>query len=68
MKDFSIWQKALTGKNGIAGSKAKSYSLLNYLFMEGVGKASPAEYAIFDHIPEEVMNDIAEWIKLNKKQ
>lgn len=68
MKDFSIWQKALTGKNGIAGSKAKSYSLLNYLFMEGVGKASPAEYAIFDHIPEEVMNDIAEWIKLNRKQ
>jgi hypothetical protein len=63
MKDFALWKNALIGKNGIAGSKAKSYPLLNYLFMEGVGKASPSEYAIFDHIPEEVMNDIVEWIK-----
>ena len=68
MKDFSIWQKAFIGKNGISGSKAKSYPLLNYLFMEGVGKASPSEYAIFDHIPEEVMNDISSWIMSIKKQ
>jgi hypothetical protein len=41
---------------------------LNYLFLEGVGKASPSEYAIFDHIPEEVMDDISSWIKSIMKQ
>ena len=68
MKDFSLWQKGLVGKNGIQGSKAISYPLLNYLFLEGVGKASPSEYTIFDHIPEEVMNDISSWIMSIMKQ
>jgi hypothetical protein len=68
LKDFSLWQKGLIGKNGIPGSKAISYPLLNYLFLEGVGKASPSEYAIFDHIPEEVMDDISSWIKSIMKQ
>lgn len=68
MKDFSIWKKALTGKSGIVHSQAKSYPLLNYLFLEGVGKSHPAEYTIFDHIPEEVMSDISRWInELTKK-
>jgi len=62
MKDFGLWKKALTGKGGISNSQAKSYPLLNYLFLEGVGKSHPAEYTIFDHIPEEVMSDIVQWI------
>jgi pimeloyl-ACP methyl ester carboxylesterase len=68
MKDFSIWQKALIAKNANPNNKAISYPLLNYLFLEGVGKASPSEYAIFDHIPETVMSDISSWIKAIMKQ
>ena len=62
MKDFALWKKSLIGKNGNANSLAKSYPLLNYLFMEGAGKSHPAEYTIFDHIPEEVISDIANWV------
>lgn len=68
MKDYALWEKALIGKQGVSGSKAIHYPLLNYLFLEGVGKASPSEYAIFDHIPEEVMNDISAWIMSIMKQ
>jgi pimeloyl-ACP methyl ester carboxylesterase len=63
MKDFALWKKSLIGKGLHPQSLAKSYSMLNYLFMEGVGKSHPSEYAIFDHIPEEVITDIAQWIK-----
>ena len=63
MKDYNLWVNALVGPKNIAGSESKSYPLLNYLFMEGVGKANPAEYAIYDHIPKEVIDDIATWTK-----
>jgi hypothetical protein len=63
MKDFALWKISLIGKGLHPQSHAKSYSMLNYLFMEGVGKSHPSEYAIFDHIPEEVITDIAQWIK-----
>lgn len=63
MKDFAIWEKAFIGTKGVQHSRAKKYPMLNYLFMEGVGKSHPSEYVIFDHIPEEVMTDISDWIQ-----
>jgi dienelactone hydrolase len=58
--DFEGWKKALASrKNAVL----KSYPKLNHLFMEGQGKARPAEYEKAGHVAEEVVSDLAEWIK-----
>jgi fermentation-respiration switch protein FrsA (DUF1100 family) len=60
MEDFAGWQKALkSNKEAIL----KSYPKLNHLFMEGEGKAKPAEYDKAGHVSQEVIDDIARWIK-----
>jgi hypothetical protein len=41
----------------------KSYPKLNHLFMEGEGKARPAEYDKAGHVAAEVVADIAAWVK-----
>ncbi len=61
MADFALWKKALEGRPGAA---LKSYPKLNHLFMEGEAKkAKPEEYAREGHVHEEVVNDIADWVK-----
>jgi fermentation-respiration switch protein FrsA (DUF1100 family) len=60
MADFAGWKKALAGRQGVT---LKSYPKLNHLFMEGEGKARPAEYAKAGHVAPEVVADIAEWVK-----
>ncbi len=60
MKDFEIWQKALSGKRYVS---FKSYGKLNHLFMEGEGKSVPEEYNKPTHIPFYVIQDIAEWVE-----
>lgn len=60
MKDYEIWQKALSGKKHVS---LKSYRKLNHLFMEGEGKSVPEEYNKPSHIPFYVIQDIAEWIE-----
>jgi len=60
MVDFAGWQKALDGRKNVT---FKSYPALNHLFVEGVGKAKPAEYIAAGHVAEGVITDIAEWIK-----
>jgi fermentation-respiration switch protein FrsA (DUF1100 family) len=60
MKDFEIWQKALSGKRHVS---FKSYGKLNHLFMEGEGKSVPEEYNKPTHIPFYVIQDIAEWVE-----
>lgn len=58
-KDFSLWQKALSGK---PGAKLKTYPSLNHLFMAGEGPSTPKEYTEPNHIPKYVIDDIANWI------
>jgi uncharacterized protein len=59
MADFEGWKKALGAR---PDARLKSYPTLNHLFMEGKGKAKPAEYDQVGHVAREVVDDIANWI------
>jgi dienelactone hydrolase len=58
--DFEQWQKALAGK---PTATLKRYETLNHLFMEGEGKATPAEYEKEGHVAQAVVEDIANWVR-----
>lgn len=60
--DFQIWQDALGGRSDV---RFVTYPGLSHLFMpvEGGQKATPATYAVAGHVAEEVVNEIASWIK-----
>jgi dienelactone hydrolase len=60
MADFAGWKKALAGHKDVW---LKSYPKLNHLFMEGEGKARPAEYDKAGHVSREVVDDVAAWVK-----
>lgn len=62
MDDFAGWKKALKGSKT---ATLKSYPALNHLFMSGPGKGkgTPAEYGVEGHVAEEVVEDIARWVK-----
>jgi dienelactone hydrolase len=66
MEDFQLWKHALADRKAV---QFKSYPALSHLFMpvESGGKARPATYAIAGHVAEEVVQDIASWIKLHAK-
>jgi dienelactone hydrolase len=62
MEDFQIWKSALSGRSNV---QFKSYAGLSHLFMpfEGGVKSTPAAYTVPGHVVEEVIQDIAEWVK-----
>ncbi len=60
MTDFELWRRALGGRSDVT---FKSYPALNHLFMAGVGKSTPSEYLTAGHVADEVIEDIAAWIK-----
>jgi dienelactone hydrolase len=62
MEDFQRWKNALAACSDV---QFKSYPGLYHLFMpvEGGGKATPADYNVPGHVVEEVINDIAQWVK-----
>jgi dienelactone hydrolase len=60
MDDFSAWKKALASHRN---ATFRSYPKLNHLFMEGEGKAKPAEYEKAGHLARDVVDDLAAWIK-----
>ena len=60
MDDFARWKSALSDLKSVT---VRSYPALNHLFMPGTGKILPAEYATPSHVAEEVIRDIAAWIK-----
>jgi hypothetical protein len=68
-KDFDLWQKTLVTKKNSHLYQFIKYPDLNYLFMDGVGQSTPAEYAIYDHVSVNVIEDIEFWVKelLGKK-
>ena len=62
MEDFQIWKSALSGRSDV---QFKSYAGLSHLLMpfEGGEKSTPAAYNVPGHVVEEVIDDIAEWVK-----
>jgi hypothetical protein len=67
MADFESWKKALGNRENVA---FKSYPPLNHLFIAGgapgSGLSTPQEYAKPGHVAEEVLDDIALWVKERK--
>jgi len=59
LADFEGWKKALASQ---PTAKLKLYPGLNHLFMLGTGPSTEVEYAKPNHIQEDVVRDIAEWI------
>ena len=57
--DFKIWKATLSSRTNVT---FKLYPDLNHLFMTGVGKATPAEYAIPGSVAQTVIDDITSWI------
>jgi fermentation-respiration switch protein FrsA (DUF1100 family) len=65
MEDYQAWKKGLAEKKNVT---FKSYPKLNHLFIEGEGKATPADYEKPGHVAPAVIDDIAEWIGSIKKE
>ncbi len=59
-KDFAGWKTALADK---ANATLKLYPDLNHLFIAGQGQPNPTEYQTEGHVSQEVVNDIANWVK-----
>lgn len=60
MADFARWKEALGER---PRTKFISYPHLNHLFLAGDGKSSPVEYLTPGNVEEQVIIDIATWIK-----
>jgi fermentation-respiration switch protein FrsA (DUF1100 family) len=62
MEDFQRWEDALSAMPNVT---FKTYSDLNHLFVTGTGKSVPSEYNLPGHVAQEVVDDIASFIKDN---
>jgi dienelactone hydrolase len=60
MAEFEKWKAALGGRTNVT---FRSYPALNHLFIAGTGKSLPAEYNTPGHVAEDVVRDLAAWIK-----
>lgn len=60
MKDYERWKNALRGNKNVS---FKLYPKLNHLFIAGEGKSIPAEYGKTGHVQDDVIEDIAAWLK-----
>ena len=60
-QDYALWQTALAGASY---AKLKLYPELNHLFFSGSGQSWPEEYMKPGYVAAEVVDDIANWIKL----
>jgi dienelactone hydrolase len=60
MKDFERWKAVLSGRASVT---FKTYPALNHLFMAGEGKSTPAEYVRPGHVSEQLIEDVAGWVK-----
>jgi uncharacterized protein len=59
-EDFEGWKTDLQSKENVS---FKLYPKLNHLFITGEGKSTPQEYATEDHVSNDVIANIKEWIK-----
>lgn len=60
MTDFAGWQAGLADQPAVT---LKTYPTLNHLFLSGEGPSTPAEYEVPGHVDEQVISDMADWIK-----
>lgn len=61
MAEFERWKTALGARTDVT---LKSYPALNHLFIAGTGPGTPLEYSVPGrHVAEEVVDDIAAWIR-----
>jgi len=60
VEDLNGWKLTLSSRTDV---QFKLYAGLNHLFMPGDGKSTPAEYQTPGHVAEEVVNDIADWVR-----
>ena len=58
--DFEMWKRALGARKDVV---MKPYPSLNHLFITGTGTGMPAEYRTPGHVDEQVVRDIAAWVK-----
>jgi dienelactone hydrolase len=62
MTDLALWKKALAGRTNVT---FKTYPAINHLLMPGTGPSVPAEYNKPNHVEQDVIEDMAAWIKKN---
>lgn len=60
MAEFERWKRALGGRRDVT---FRSYPALNHQFIAGSGPATPQEYQTPSHVAEDVIRDIAAWIR-----
>lgn len=60
MEDFRGWQQALASR---ADVRFKSYPALNHLFIAGQGPSTPRNTLEPGNVAQEVVDDIAAWVK-----
>ncbi len=58
--DFDLYGEALKGHKD---AELKWYPDVNHLFIQGKGKATPAEYNQAGHVEKQVIQDLADWMK-----
>lgn len=58
-EDLARWRAALSGRPGVA---IRVYDAANHLFSFGSGPPGPAEYEPAQHVDQQVVVDIAEWL------
>jgi dienelactone hydrolase len=60
MQEYARWKRALAGS---ATATFRSYPALNHRFMAGTGKSLPVEYLVPSHVAEDVIRDLADFIR-----
>ena len=60
MTDFARWNETFFGNTSVT---LKTYPTLNHLFITGTGVPTNIEYSVEGHVAEEVVVDIATWVK-----
>jgi hypothetical protein len=58
-EDLARWRVALDGRAGVT---IRVYEAANHLFSFGAGRPGPAEYEPTQHVDQQVIADIANWL------
>lgn len=61
-KDYTLWQETLSGRDNVT---FRLYEGLNHLMMPTQGKRDISEYQVVSHVNQEVIDDIAAFVKEN---
>lgn len=57
--ELEKWRQGLAGRPGVT---LREFPVLNHLFVAGMGRSTPAEYALPGNVDVQVVNAIAAWI------